>query len=313
MAERVTKQPVIALRSRYRSFAALLSVLPDEERASLHRLIAMRADGQPLQYVLGDTMFCALRLHCRAPTLIPRPETEQMTAWLIHVLRRCESSTSPVPWLAQSSAEWWPAQAPFDVCDQYAPQPRDAWPRLRILDACTGSGCIAVALAAHLVCSTVGVDVADSALHLARDNVSLAFSRLSPFRLPTFLPHDLFSASPSFLDSPSCPPFDVLVANPPYVPTSTVDTLQVEVKDHEDHRALDGGDDGLRFYPVLLDLASRVVRKDELRGRPEVVLEIGEGQATAVLRMCKKAGFSDARAFHDYSGKKRWIAAKRKK
>ena len=186
---------------------------------------------------------------------------------------------------------------------------------LKVLDLCCGSGCISLALAAHLHCETVGTDASTSAIALSQRNLvhvqqqlpassSAAASRLRC----SFLLDDVFASS---LPSAS---FDVIVANPPYIPVSLAPSLQPEIVQHEDSSALFAGDDGLAFYPAIATLASRLLRSrgSASTGLPELVLEIGgDEQLQPVMDSCIKAGFADCRAYKDWGGKIRWLAARR--
>ena len=313
VVECVTKTPLTRLQRRSAGrggLAAVLASLSPSQLQSVQSMMAQRADGHPLQYVLGDTTFCSLHLLCRPPTLIPRPETEQMTDFIIHTLRHSLSTDTPYP----SSAQW-PTSVPFaesGAVHRPSPPASPALASFRVLDACTGSGCIALALAAHLGCTTVGVDVADDAIQLARDNLSHIRSQgvSVPLDRATFVLHDLLSPTtpPPWLSSA---PFDLLVSNPPYIPSAELSSLQPEVADHEDPRALIAGSDGLLFYFPLIALGYRLTRPSE-RGWPELVMEIGTGsQVGQVTEACRRTGFGDVRVYDDHAGKKRWVAARR--
>ena len=305
MIERISQTPFSTSMGGHPSLVALLSCLSPSHLSALESMVAHRAAGHPLQYLLGDTPFCSLSFLCRPPTLIPRPETEQMTDWLIHTLTQRKEG--------YEGSDGWPTG--LEWSEKRGGVNRESVEResvLRVLDVCSGSGCIGLSLAAHLHCWTVGVDVADSALSLARDNVAHVSTQLpSPLTRSTFISGDILSPDFPALLSSSHRPFDVLVSNPPYIPRAVVSTLQREIVEHEDPRALIGGEDGLAFYSALVRLAKKVVRRGR-EGLPEVVLEIGgKEQVQAVTAACVEEGFSDVRVYTDHSGRQRWIAARR--
>ena len=197
----------------------------------------------------GTTPFGPLHLLTRPPTLIPRPETEH---WALRLARL--EPTRPV----------------------------------RVLDLCTGSGCIPLLLC-HLwpqgSTRAVGVDVSPHAIRLATDNTSR--SRAPAGNVFTPLLGDILD--PLLLrrlDPP--PPFDVITANPPYIPAHVFPTLPSSVRDYEDPRALIGDapddprQDGLSFYRAIAALLARegVLAPDAL-----IALEVGHDQARAVTRI----------------------------
>jgi release factor glutamine methyltransferase len=164
---------------------------------------------------------------------------------------------------------------------------------MRALDLCTGSGCVAVTLGRERPTATViGTDASEAALAVARDNAL----RLGAYNVG-FRAGDLFEAAP-----PGCR-FDLVAANPPYVPAGDIATLQPDVRDHEPRAALDGGDDGLRVL-------GRVVAGAPRHLAPEGVLavEVGAGQAPAVVELLARAGFADVRTQRDYAGIERVVS-----
>ena len=302
MLEHITDTPLTILQQRHPSLPAILSALPSSHLSALQSMVNARASGQPLLYLIGDTTFCSLNLLCRPPTLIPRPETEQMTAWLIHTVRQC-------PPEGYSSSTAWPADVPFHDSAAVTGPPARGQSPLRVLDLCTGSGCIALALAAHLHCEVVGVDISDSALTLARDNAAHVAGQVTGAVKAAFVKGDVRAGQmPREVEGE----WDVVVSNPPYVRRAEVPGLQREVAAWEDWGALDGGEDGLAFYAAVVGWAGRRVSAGS-RGWPQVVLEIGgEEQVEAVSAVCAEGGFGDVRVYTDHYGKQRWVAARRK-
>lgn len=170
------------------------------------------------------------------------------------------------------------------------------FPEADVLELGVGSGCIAVSLAVNAAKIRVtAVDVSPDALEMARRNAQThqVADRISLHR------GDLFGPIP-----PSRK-FDLIVSNPPYVATADIDTLSADVKDHEPRLALDGGPDGLTFYRrIALESPSR------LNPGGTVIVEIGEGQESAVERLFTEVGMTTTTR-KDAAGRIRVVVAKR--
>ena len=200
---------------------------------------------------------------------------------------------------------------------------------LSILDLCTGSGCIGLALAKHLYCKTVLLlDKSNKALEVAKENYRRLFleqegvkeewqcSVLSSGREPDsnrireqvlnpsvhFLESDLFESLPSYMEENGISAFDILVSNPPYIRRDVIESLDAEVALHEPVLALDGGEDGLDFYRSIAKEGKRFLFPG---GR--VYVEIGYDQGTSVKDIFQKEGFLDVEVFQDYAGRDRGV------
>ncbi|KAM0789568.1 hypothetical protein ACM66B_000378 [Microbotryomycetes sp. NB124-2] len=256
---------------------------------------------KPLAYIIGNQPFhpLPLPLKIKPPTLIPRPETEY---W--------------VPILAQRFAK--------DVRSSgTATGPLDD--KLRILDIGTGSGCIPLALAFALKqqgvpVEAIGVDVADTAVSLARENVDLYGEWLGDS--VEVRKADLFAAD--FVDSvlettAGQTTFDLVVSNPPYIPRSEYATLDNSVKDWEDEGALLGDrtadrSDGLAFYERIVELLPRLVsssRAESGSSSVAVAFEVGKGQHGDVVGLLEGAGY-DASVVKDQWGVDRLVLGRRR-
>jgi release factor glutamine methyltransferase len=225
---------------------------------------------EPLQYIIGDQPFGPLNIITRPPVLIPRPETE----------------------------EW-----SFSLSSLFNPSPSNP---LSLLDLCTGTGCIPLLLC-HLwpkgSVRAYGVDISPNAINLAKENadvhsLSHAFTPiLADIRDPRFLRN---------LNTP----FDIITANPPYIPKSEYDHhLSPCVKDYEDPIALIGGPDGLSFYHAIARLiaTTNILKKNG----GLVALEVGDGQANAVQQIIRsEARLSDIEIWKDAWGKNRTVVAR---
>lgn len=232
--------------SRVRLYVDLDRPLSAEELATYRGLINRRVQGEPTQYLVGEKHFYNRTFVVDERVLIPRPETELLVDEVLQHL---------------------PLKTPS-----------------RVLDLCTGSGCIALSIAAERPYASVwAVDISKDALEVARLNAE----RLGVGPRVTLRVGDLFRGLPEDAR------FDVIVSNPPYVATGELAGLQREVQ-REPKLALDGGDDGL-------DLVRRLVAEAPgwLRPGGHLAMEIGENQGPATLALLRSAGFEDARIVRD--------------
>lgn len=165
---------------------------------------------------------------------------------------------------------------------------------MAILDLCTGSGCILLSLLHYSNgCLGVGTDISKEALAVAEGNAkTLGFAEKMTQGELLFLQGDLYDALEKKM-----PAFDVIVSNPPYIRSGVIPTLMPEVKEHEPHLALDGGDDGLTFYRRIIDGAPAHVKRESA-----LFFEIGADQGDAVKALMLQAGYRDVRIVKDYAG-----------
>jgi len=225
------------------------TVLSAAQRVHLTRLLERHlVQHEPLAYLIGFVPFGSLTIAIRPPILIPRPETEE---WCTNLI----ASLQPL-----------------------APQ------KLTILDMCTGSGCIALSIAAALPNAHVwAVDISQQACDLTREN-----ARKNNIDNITVVQSDLFVALPADLT------FDLIVGNPPYVSQEEWHTLEPSVAEWEDKIALVGGDDGTAIVAHIAAVArTRLKQISPVRAQhlPQLVLEIGYLQAQIMQQVVGRAGF----------------------
>lgn len=160
---------------------------------------------------------------------------------------------------------------------------------LQILDLGCGTGCILLSLLSEYPnAKGVGVDISEEALEAARFNAALN-------HIPLKDEHIRFLHSDWTAEVYEC--FDVVVSNPPYIPTKDISALEPDVRDYDPHRALNGGSDGLDAYRVIFQQVRRIMKPDA-----RLFLEIGQGQQTAVVCLGEKQGFRVGGIRKDYSG-----------
>lgn len=164
-------------------------------------------------------------------------------------------------------------------------------PQARFIDLCTGSGCVAIStLAARTDCSAVAVDIFESTLEIARENAE----RNGVGERLGFTAQDVLA--PEFMEGLG--EFDCIVSNPPYVEARRIELLDEELS-YEPRAALDGGDDGLKFYRAIIGKYGKYLKANGI-----MLLEIGCDQAKAVGAIAREAGFG-CEVFKDYGGNDR--------
>jgi release factor glutamine methyltransferase len=226
--------------------------------ARLRELVKRRAAGEPLQYITGEAEFCGLMLAVDRRVLIPRPETELLV----------DTALSR-------------------IVDHYSPK--------TIVDVCTGSGCVAIALANNLPGANIfALDISPDALEVARANAK----RHNFEKKIRFLESDLLQTLP---DSSQA---DAVVSNPPYIALGDVAKLPKEVRDFEPVRALAAGEDGFEVFRRLVMDARRVLSPSGF-----VACEMGAGQRAGVENLFVNAGWRVMDVVQDLQGHERVIVA----
>ncbi len=231
-------------------------------------LINARASHYPLQYILGETYFCGLKFNVNREVLIPRQDTETLVEKVI--------SDNPDK-------------------NKY------------ILDMCTGSGCIAVSLAAlgnyKLV---VGSDISTDALNIAAKNAEELVNDNSfddeMNQHVYFVQSDMFDNLDKIKEKLGVETFDIITANPPYIRSGDIKDLQVEVKKFEPRIALDGDKDGLKYYKRIAEEA-----KEYLSSGGKIYLEIGYDQANDIKDIFMNKGYTHIETVKDLGGNDRVI------
>jgi len=230
------------------------------ELARYKALLKRKWTGEPTAYLLGAREFFGYQFAVDPRVLIPRPDTETLVEVALTRLPATEPDGRP----------------------------------LRVLDLCTGSGCVALALGRKRPdLSTIGVDLSRDALELAEQNRA----SLELTELVSFVHGDLFDAlTPGEA-------FDAIVSNPPYVPSSEIATLEPSVQHFEPHLALDGGEDGLFLVRRIIHEAPSWLVDGGL-----LALEIGAGQSSIVDELMRAHGFRDIVRSRDYGGHERVVS-----
>ena len=271
--------------------------LTPAETDVLREFVKRRGRREPLQHITGSTSFCGFEIAVNRHALIPRPETELLAEAGWEFLSSCGRES------AHSSEQ----------NDQ-----RRLTSAATALDFGTGTGCIAIALAAKCpAAKIVATDISTEALALAGENAV----RNNVADRIEFVPGDGFAAledgwgerprepgeNASADGSPGVSPhqFDLLISNPPYIPSAEIATLQPEVRDFDPRGALDGGADGLDFYRKLA-----VAAKPFLKPAGKIMLEFGDGQADAIRKIFETEKWIVEAVREDYSHRQRILIAR---
>ena len=257
---------VLAL-PRIRLYTNYETPLSEQNLARFRELVKRAGEHEPVQYLTGRAHFFNLELQVTRDTLIPRPETETLVEHVLQAQRNIAGMETP-----------------------------------RVLDLCTGSGCIAAAIARNLKTATVvATEISPAAAAVARRNIeSLALADRV-----TVLEGDLLAPLEQLTDAH---PYDILVSNPPYIPTAEIARLDRNVRDYEPLSALDGGADGLTFpRRILAESPSRLV------AGARVYIEIAFDQGPAALEVAGGfPAFEDAKILRDFGGRDRVLSVRKR-
>jgi len=243
--------------SRTYLFAHKDEELDDKVLLASAALINERCKRRPLQYVMGSANFCGIDLAVDERVLIPRPETEELVALGLNLIKDIKNP--------------------------------------KLLDLCTGSGCIARAVAqSRSDADIIATDLSPKAYMLAGVNCR-------PCKNIKVQRGDLFDALKENVA------FDLILSNPPYIPSEVIETLQTEVKDYEPRMALDGGKSGLDIVEKIIEQAPEF-----LKSGAYILMEIGDDQAEAVLKIANNnPKYSESEIIKDMQGKDRIFKGKK--
>lgn len=249
------------------------------------------ATGEPLQYVLGYEWFCGHKFNVAPGVLIPRPETEELVGKAIEFAQAALLGTVRESVVGEQQ------------CPETAPQHQTTHP-LRILDICTGSGCIAWSIAAAIPQAEVyACDISQQALQIARpQRIRCADNTLAKVK---FLECDIMSqqAQQKIADECGQEPFHLIVSNPPYVCESEKSQMRPNVLEHEPHLALFVPDeDPLKFYRAIAQLSGRI-----LVPGGALMFEINERFGQQTKKILQDLGFENCRVVQDIFGKERMV------
>ncbi len=221
-------------------------------------MLKRRLSGEPLAYVTGEWEFMSNPIEVDDGVLIPRADTEVMAELAVKMVRGRSGEC-------------------------------------RVLDLCSGSGCIGIAIASAVpTCRVILADNSMKALRVSRRNVI----RNNVQRNVTCVAADAKTDPAMLLGK-----FDLIVCNPPYIPTAEIKTLDASVRDFEPREALDGGEDGLDFYRVIIPKWTKILKENGC-----MMFECGEGQADIIMALMKSEGYRNVAKYKDTAGTDRVVA-----
>jgi len=217
------------------------------QKDRLDNIVKRRLEHEPLDLIVGYSYFYGHKVTVNKDVLLPRMETERVAEAVIKEINRNGEGQSSV----------------------------------KVLDLCTGSGCIALSIAKETTAKITATDISDAALAVAKTNLADTTVEI--------IQSDLFE---NFQNRK----FDIIVANPPYIASKIIDTLEPEVKDYTPRMALDGGVDGLDFYRRILTDSKNHFNQDGI-----IIMEIGYDQGEAI----KELAGGNCEIIKDYDGNDR--------
>ena len=224
------------------------------------------SEHEPIAYLTGKAHFFNLELEVNRDVLIPRPDSETLVENVLQLARSEPGMQAP-----------------------------------RVLELCTGSGCIAAAVASRLKNATIlATDISAAAVAMATRNID----RLGLATQVTVKQGDLFEALVGAVD---VAPFDLILANPPYIPTRQIESLDRTVREYEPLTALDGGVDGLVVHRRILAGAPQRLRPG---GRLYIEIGVDQGECACAIA-AENTGLDDIRLLKDYTGRHRVLTARR--
>lgn len=234
-------------------------IFTEDKLSEFNIYIEKAAAGCPVDYITGERYFYGLRFAVNENVLIPRQDTE-------HVVEKAVNYAA-------------------DNCKK----------EIRFLDMCTGSGCIAIAVAHTLkklgkAYCAVASDISDKAIEVAKINAADNNTDI------TFIQSDMFENITG--------QYDLIISNPPYITGNDMKTLDEKVIKHEPYGALYGGEDGLDFYRIIAEDAKKHLYEDGI-----LVLEIGYDQGKTVPHLLAEKGYADIKVHRDYADKPRVVSA----
>ena len=227
-----------------------------EDADKFFKFIDMRCNKIPLQHITGKQEFMGLSFNVNEDVLIPRQDTELLVEMVLNYLKQ-----------------------------------KIQGKKVKVLDMCTGSGCIAISikkLAENV--DVTAVDLSQNALKVAIDNAKQLDAKV------TFIESDLFENVEK--------QYDVIVSNPPYIKTEEIESLMDEVRIHEPMMALDGDCDGLKFYKKIAKEGRQYLRSNGI-----IFFEIGYDQGQTVPAILEGNGYKDIKVYKDLSGNDRVVTA----
>ena len=285
--------------SRMQLFVDAERPLTEDERAVLRDWTRRRGAGEPLQYITGEVGFRHITVKVAPGVLIPRPETEVLVSEALALLPPAPKPQDDLDGQIIKLFVELGGELPGSESEEPMGDSNEKSKELLVADICTGSGCIACSIAyEHPLTKVVATDISTEALELASINVN----DLGLGERVELLECDLGNA----VDAALMGTFDLVVSNPPYIPTSVLQEVSSEVSEYEPLLALDGGQDGLAVFRRLLEWTTRA-----LAPGGAFAFELHETCLEAASEEARAAGFEEVRIVYDLSERPRVLVGRK--
>ena len=261
----------------------------DKKVEEFRKLLKKLENGIPIQYIINNQEFMGLNFYVDENVLIPQPDTEILVEEVIKYCNELRNNESEDKETNKDYKENIEKEPIINKEDKNINKKT-----IKILDLCTGSGIIGISIYKYL--EYVGIyasDISQKALNIAEKNTNLNNAKIN------FINSDMF-------ENIHIKDFDIIVSNPPYIESKVIESLSKEVQ-NEPKLALDGGEDGLKFYRCILENA-----KDYLRKNGAIFLEIGYDQKEKIEEILKSYKiYKETKCIKDFGGNNRVIIIKR--
>ena len=261
----------------------------DKKVEEFRKLLKKLENGIPIQYIINNQEFMGLNFYVDENVLIPQPDTEILVEEVIKYCNELRNNESEDKETNKDYKENIEKEPIINKEDKNINKKT-----IKILDLCTGSGIIGISIYKYLENVEIyASDISQKALNIAEKNTNLNNAKIN------FINSDMF-------ENIHIKDFDIIVSNPPYIESKVIESLSKEVQ-NEPKLALDGGEDGLKFYRCILDNA-----KDYLRKNGAIFLEIGYDQKEKIEEILKSYKiYKETKCIKDFGGNNRVIIIKR--
>ena len=252
-------------------------------------LLKKLENGIPIQYIINNQEFMGLNFYVDEDVLIPQPDTEVLVE---EVIKYCNELRNNEPEDKETNKDYKENIEKEPIINKEDKNINKK--TIKILDLCTGSGIIGISIYKYLENVEIyASDISQKALNIAEKNTNLNNAKIN------FINSDMF-------ENIHIKDFDIIVSNPPYIESKVIESLSKEVQ-NEPKLALDGGEDGLKFYRCILENA-----KDYLRKNGAIFLEIGYDQKEKIEEILKSYKiYKETKCIKDFGGNNRVIIIKR--
>ena len=261
----------------------------DKKVEEFRKLLKKLENGIPIQYIINNQEFMGLNFYVDENVLIPQPDTEILVEEVIKYCNELRNNESEDKETNKDYKENIEKEPIINKEDKNINKKT-----IKILDLCTGSGIIGISIYKYLENVEIyASDISQKALNIAEKNTNLNNAKIN------FINSDMF-------ENIHIKDFDIIVSNPPYIESKVIESLSKEVQ-NEPKLALDGGEDGLKFYRCILENA-----KDYLRKNGAIFLEIGYDQKEKIEEILKSYKiYKETKCIKDFGGNNRVIIIKR--